>query len=380
MDVYITDLASFLPNDPVDNAAIEEVLGRINEIRSRTKAIMLRNNRIQQRYYALDPATGAFTHNNAQLTAEAVRRLRPREGFRLEEIACLACGTTSPDLLLPGHALMVLGELGLPPVEAVSTAGICLSGMAALKFAWMNVALGQSANAVATGSELSSSFLRANFFAVSADPQADLEREPILAFDADFLRWMLSDGAGAAFLAARPRETGPSLRVDWIETLSYAGELETCMYAGGCKEADGAVSGWRAAGSALEAARANRLAVRQDAKLLGREIVPTMTRTLQAAARKHGLAAGDVDWFLPHYSSHYFRDKFYQGMAAAGFEVPYERWFTNLPTVGNIGSASIYVIMEELFKSGRLQAGERLLCFVPESGRFSHSFMHLTVV
>ena len=58
MDVYLTDLASFLPNAPVDNAAIEDVLGRINQIRSRTKAIMLRNNRIRQRYYAVDPATG----------------------------------------------------------------------------------------------------------------------------------------------------------------------------------------------------------------------------------------------------------------------------------------------------------------------------------
>jgi 3-oxoacyl-[acyl-carrier-protein] synthase-3 len=380
MDVYITDLASFLPNDPVDNAAIEDVLGRINQIRSRTKAIMLRNNRIQQRYYAVDPVTGNLTHSNAQLTAEAVRRLKPREGFRPEEIECLCCGTTSPDLILPGHALMVLGELGLPPVEAVSTAGICLSGVAALKFAWMNVALGQSANAVATGSELSSSFMRANFFAVAADPQADLEREPILAFDADFLRWMLSDGAGAAFLSGQPAAAGPSLRVDWIETLSYAGQLETCMYAGGWKNGDGTVRGWRSAGSAMEAARENYLAVRQDAKLLGREIVPTMTRTLTAAARKRQLTPEAVDWFLPHYSSHYFRDKFYQGMAAAGFEIPYERWFTNLPTVGNIGSASIFVIMEELFKSGRLKPGERLLCFVPESGRFSHSFMQLTVV
>lgn len=46
----------------------------------------------------------------------------------------------------------------------------------------------------------------------------------------------------------------------------------------------------------------------------------------------------------------------------------------------NIGSASIYIIMEELFKSGKLQKREKLLCFIPESGRFSHCFMLLTVV
>jgi 3-oxoacyl-[acyl-carrier-protein] synthase-3 len=67
-------------------------------------------------------------------------------------------------------------------------------------------------------------------------------------------------------------------------------------------------------------------------------------------------------------------------MKETGFEVPYDKWFTNLPYTGNVGSASIYIIMEELFKSGKLKKGEKLLCFIPESGRFSHCFMLLTVV
>ncbi len=381
MDAYITDLASFLPNQPVTNDRIEDVLGRIKAIPSRSKAIMLRNNKIQQRYYALDPETGEFTHNNAQLTAEAVRRLKPYADFNLEDIACLCCGTTSPDVLLPGHALMVMGELCLPACDAVTTAGICIAGMTALKHACMNVAAGFSTNAVATGSELSSSYLRADFFSVIAeDPEADLAKKPILAFDADFLRWMLSDGAGAAFISGEKNPEGLSLRVDWIENISFAGELETCMYAGGWKNEDRTVSGWRAAPSAKEAACCNFLAVRQDARLLGREIVPTMTRALRRAAAKHNLKPADIDWYLPHYSSHFFRDKFFAGMQEAGFEIPYEKWFTNLYTTGNVGAASIYLIMEALFKSGDLEPGQRLLCFIPESGRFSHCFMHLTVV
>jgi len=380
MNVFINDLASFLPNDPVDNAHIEDVLGKVNALPSKAKAITLRSNRIKQRYYAIDPATGAFTHNNAQLTAEAVRNLTPYKGFTPAEIECLCCGTTSPDLLLPGHALMVAGELELPPCDAVTTAGICIAGMTAFKYACMNVAAGLSKNAVATGSELASSFLRANYFAVSADPEADLEKKPILAFDADFLRWMLSDGAGAAFIGPEKNPDGISLQVDWIENVSFAGELDTCMYAGGWQEDDGRVSGWRAASSVTEAVRRNLLAVRQDVRLLGREIVKTKTRALEQVVAKHGLKAEDIDWYLPHYSSHYFREKFYAGMQAADFEIPYEKWFTNLYTTGNVGAASIYLIMEDLFKSGELKPGQRLLCFIPESGRFSHCFMHLTVV
>ena len=45
MDVYINDLAIFLPNDPINNEEIENVLGKINNIRSRVKRIVLKNNK-----------------------------------------------------------------------------------------------------------------------------------------------------------------------------------------------------------------------------------------------------------------------------------------------------------------------------------------------
>jgi 3-oxoacyl-[acyl-carrier-protein] synthase-3 len=37
-------------------------------------------------------------------------------------------------------------------------------------------------------------------------------------------------------------------------------------------------------------------------------------------------------------------------------------------------------MIDELFKNGQLTAGDRLLCFIPESGRFTGSLMHLTAV
>lgn len=380
MSVFINRLSAFFPNAPVSNDDIETVLGQVDNLPSRAKRIVLKNNGIKKRYYALDRDTQALTHTNAQLAAEAVRGLTRGNGFTLAEIQCLCCGTTSPDLLFPGHGLMVLGELGLPPVEAVTTAGICISGMTAFKYAYMNVAMGMSDNAVSVGSELSASFMRSKFFKPSACSDKDPERRPSLAFDTDFLRWMLSDGAGAALLASSPNASGISLKVDWIDYLSYAGELDTCMYSGGIKGENGRVSGWRVVENITPADEKCLMAVKQDIRHLEKNIVSTMQRALKASMDKHGFQAADVDWFLPHYSSAYFRDKFYSGMAAMGCEIPYDRWFTNLPETGNTGSASIYIILEELFGSGRLTPGQRILCFIPESGRFSHCFMQLTVV
>jgi 3-oxoacyl-[acyl-carrier-protein] synthase III len=37
-------------------------------------------------------------------------------------------------------------------------------------------------------------------------------------------------------------------------------------------------------------------------------------------------------------------------------------------------------MLEELFHSGKLKEGEKLLCYIPESGRFAIAYMLLTVV
>lgn len=381
MNVYINDITAFLPHEPVNNDQIEDVLGRINDIPSRTKRIMLRNNKIETRHYAIDRATGKLTHTNAQLAAEAVRKLNPYENFSLDDIECLSCGTTTPDLLFPGHALMVLGELGLPPCDAVTTSGICICGMTALKYAYMNVATNSTKNAVAVGSDLASSYSRATFFAADMVPDTDLEEKPIRAFDAEFLRWMLSDGAGSVFLSGEKNKDRISLKIDWIENISYAGQFETCMYAGGVKNEDGTMTGWRETESIDPVAEQYKFLIKQDTKLLAKEIVKTaMDKALASVVKKHRIKPEEIDWFLPHYSSGYFRDKFYNGMKDIDFEIPYERWFTNLTKKGNTGSASIYIIMEELFNSGKLKKGHKLLCFIPESGRFSHCYMMLTAV
>ena len=57
-----------------------------------------------------------------------------------------------------------------------------------------------------------------------------------------------------------------------------------------------------------------------------------------------------------------------------------EMWYSNLTRVGNIGSAAIFVILDEMMTEGLIKDGDTLLCMVPESGRFVISFMHLTAV
>ncbi len=375
--VYINDIAAFLPNEPVGNDEMEQVLGTVNGHRSRARSLVLRNNGIKQRYYAIDKQSGELRYTNARLTAEAILRLK----LDPAHIDILSCGTSSPDQLMPGHGVMVHGELGSSPCEVNSSAGICTAGIVALKYAWLSVLSGNSKNAVATGSELASTFMHAkNFKPESEAHVTELKQRPEIAFEKDFLRWMLSDGAGAMLLQDHPASDGPSLRIDWLELCSYANEQPTCMYGGAEKNEDGSLRGWREFDSMQELLKRSVLSVKQDVKLLNDNIVrTTVEQALPGIAKKHELRPEDIDYFLPHMSSEYFRPRLAEGLERIDFAIPQEKWFTNLSSKGNTGSASIYIILEELFHSGRLQPGDRLLCFVPESGRFSTSFMHLTV-
>lgn len=381
-NAYITDLGVFLPNAPVGNEEMEQILGMVGGKPSRARRLTLRNNGIKTRYYAIDPRTGKYTHNNAQMTAEAVRALLSKSGMDLRQIDCLSCGTSGPDMLQPAHGFMVHGELGGPPCEVISTAGVCTSSLMALKYAFMNVAMGLVHNAVSTGSEFTSSFMRATHLEPEvADKLARFESQPELAFEKDFLRWMLSDGAGAALVRTEPNRNRLSLRIDWVEGRSFAGTLPPCMYSGAIKHEDGSLQAWREADSPEDLLRRGYFAVQQDPRLLNDHIVSLSVQdTLLPIAAGRGLRAEDVTWFLPHYSSEFFRPKLHAALMDSGFPIPYERWFTNLITKGNVGSAAIYLILEELLYSGRLKKGDRLLCYVPESARFYICYMHLTVV
>jgi 3-oxoacyl-[acyl-carrier-protein] synthase-3 len=106
----------------------------------------------------------------------------------------------------------------------------------------------------------------------------------------------------------------------------------------------------------------------------------TLGEHLQRLQSHFGLQADSIDWFLPHFSSHFFVPHLHEWMGKAGFVIPQERWFTNLAEKGNTGAASPYIMLDGLFRSGRLRPGQRLLLWIPESGRFSSAFALMTVV
>ena len=376
--VYITDTSIFMPNDPVPSEEMEEYLGYINDKPSKSKKIVLRNNGIKTRYYALTKE-GKATHTNAQMTALAVKALFRDNPEKIKDVELLSCGTSSPDQMMPSHGVMVHGWLPeTEAIEVVSPSGVCCAGMHAFKYAYMAVRTGDVHLAVATGSERFSASLVSHVFEEEAQKLKELNENPFIAFDKEFLRWMLSDGAAAFLLSDKPNDKGLSLRVEWIEGASYANEMETCMYMASEKLPDGTLKSYLDY-SPEEIISKSILSIKQDIALLSNNVVPLGAKRIKEIFDKKGLDASDIDYFLPHMSSEFFKSKIFEQIALYGASIPYEKWFVNLSTMGNVGAGSVYLMVHELFHSGRLKKGEKILLLVPESSRFSYMYAMLTV-
>ena len=272
---------------------------------------------------------------------------------------------------------MVHGELGLPALEIASLGGVCASGVDRAE---------ERLPAGARRREAKRRRLRQR----AAEPP--LQGEPLRGVRparASRCRSTPSSCAGCCPTAParrccsrrRPRG-GVSLRVDWIDIRSYAHEHATCMYAGGV-QAPGRLDGPGLARLPdVRRRRARGRAVPAPGRAPARRADPPAASTASSA---WSTRAG---WSRPSSTTSSATTRRSSSARAssscsrkAGASLPEEKWFSNLTTRGNVGSASVFVLLEELRERAAASGpGQQIFVMVPESGRFVVSYMKLTAV
>lgn len=373
-DVFITGTGTFLPGEPIGIEAMEDYIGRIQGRASAVGRRALRWNGVEKRHYALDP-NGRPLHSNASMAAQAVRLALEEAGLGLDDLDHLSTATTQGDYLVPGHGASVHGELACHPLEVASYQSVCASALMAAKGGWLQVRAGEAQVAAISGSEFSSRWFRPEFY----EGTDLLDGKGRLRMEADFLRFTLSDGAGALVMEPRPRPDGLSLRVDWIDLTSLAGRFDPCMWAGSAfADRSDMKSSWSHSGPA-GAHAAGRLALLQDFEQL-RIVIRAWIGVWMEKVDAGRIVPEQVDHLLCHYSARSLRDEIVSLLENTRAMIPQARWFSNLDSVGNIGSASIWVMLDAFMRSGLARRGERVLLIVPESGRAMVGFMMLEVV
>jgi len=368
-EVYITSAGIFLPNQAVSNDEMEDYLGRLYGKDSSLKSRILKQNGIIKRYYAINKKQET-THSNAQLATHAIEAAIAKSELRSKEVTLLCTGTTQGDLPIPGFGSMVHAGLDFNRCEVASFQSVCASGIMALKNGFLQVKSNEKENAVCVGSELSSRMFKSSRF--------EAQNVKALPFDTEFLRWMLSDGAGAFVLENKKSNTGVSLKIEWIEIKSHANEFPVCMFTGKTDNTNEGEQTWLDYPSYEEASKAGAINLQQDVRLLN-NVIQTGVAHYFELIDEGKINKNKIDWLCCHYSSEVFKKPIQELMEKGGGAIAEEKWFSNLTTKGNTGSASIFIILEELMYSGKLKQGDTILCMVPESGRFITSFMQLKV-
>lgn len=362
--VYITDTASFMPGEAVNNEEMDQYIGSINRMSDRIKMRILAENGIQHRHYAIDEK-GQSLHSVTSMGANVVAALSKNNMPQF-----LAAATTGSDCAAPGLANLIQGELALPPLETLSVSGICAASIGALNAAASAIQSGAADTAITVASEFPSRLFKASRFE---------NREADIDFDAHFLRWMLSDGAGGVMLRNQAAAQGISFRLKWIHQRSFSGDMPTCMQVG--QSIGNTLPGYLDYPTLAEAEKAGAFDLRQNIRTLP-NLFDMGLHEYAGLVKDGHVKPSDIDWFLCHYSSERFKPMMADLMQEAGIAIPTEKWFSNLSSKGNTGSASIFIMLDEFFKTKKasLKVGQQIFGFVPESGRFSVAYFLLEVV
>jgi 3-oxoacyl-[acyl-carrier-protein] synthase III len=358
MDCYITRTGSFLPGDRVPNDQIDRYLGLLDG-EALIRQSVLAMNGIEGRFYAQD-AHQHPTYSVYDLATEAAKRCC-ENAPSLQRISYLSAGTTYSPLSGPGICSLLHHRLKeMPwlqsPIEISSHGGICTSAASALLAAIRAIQSGEHTSALCIGTEHASEVLKSTAIKPIDDRAQHAEIRNSQWFMSVFLRSMLSDGAGAFLLSDRPNADQVSLRVNWMHSRSFAHEAPLCMK---LENSSGLLT--------------------QDVHVLARYLVPTATKILIEAMDQHRESMDDYTMVLPHMSSFFFRRKMERAMLSSSRSSTPVPYWTNLKTCGNTGAASIFVMLDEYWKTCQLKNGDRILLFVPESGQFNFVLISLTV-
>ncbi len=371
-DGYITGTGAFLPGPPITNDRMEDRLGRIGGRDSLFGRRALKWNGVESRHYAMNP-DGGVLHTNADMCARAVTAALEAARLPRSALSLLAAATTQGDYLVPGHAAAVHAELGPGALEIASFQSVCGSSLMAAKAAWLSVRAGEHDVAAACAGEFSSRWFRPGFYegTVLVDAKGRLRAE------ADFLRFTLSDGAGA--IVIEPQARPGALRIEFIDIISLADRFDPCMWAGAPVETRADMTtAWAHKGP--RAAHADgAIALLQDFELLKRVIRGWIGEYLRKVDSGR-IKPAEVDHCLVHYSAKSLRAEIVALLEDTAGMIPEEKWFSVLRERGNVGSASIWLMLDALVKDGRVKSGEKILCVVPESGRALVGFMMLEAV
>lgn len=304
MSVKIIGTGSALPQKEVTNEDLAQLVDTSDEwIRERTG--------IGSRHIS----TGETV---VSLAAQACEKALENAGKKASEVDLLLVATCTPEQGIPCAACQVQSLLGAVEAVAFDLNAACAGFLFALHTAWAYIEAGIYKNALIAGSEVLSKIIDWT------------DRGTCVLF---------GDGAGAV-LVERSAEPGILGFVQHSD--GTKGEVLKCD------------------DRQLKNPYVSRPLQSPYVQMDGREVFAFAVRQvpacIQEVLQKQQLAPGDVDLYVLHQANRRIIESI-----AKRLTVDMEKFPTNLGRVGNMSSAAIPVLLDELNREGRLQEGMTLV-------------------
>jgi len=195
--VKVTGSGSFLPGNPVSPDDIEKYLGEITgapenvmKWHRRIKPLMKEMLDVDHYHFAIDPVSRKFTEDNITMSVKAAEIALEKAGLRPGDIDFIAYGSAHQDQM-PTASVRIQEALGIEECAEISIHANCTSAYKALLVAHDLIKNGRYGTALVISSSMASSELRAEYY-----------NQPLITREELFLRYFLSDGAGALILQA----------------------------------------------------------------------------------------------------------------------------------------------------------------------------------
>lgn len=342
---------SYLPGEPLTNEDLERLVGPLPED-------ILEGIQVKRRHWIIDPATGQHRTSNSEMATEAARQALAAAQLEPEQLDLIVTSTASPEYHLPPMATLVQGRLGLRSCANVEIRSGCAGFVEALDLARLYLERGTYETAVVIGSESISPLLVPVF--LGKDPDRIRMRDRMNPYN-------FGDGAAAVVLRAGDGEGEGIL-----------GAAMACV--GGEKAAGMQVIGGGTHAPIHEQLAAKLLVeLKVDVVESGRFTPHVLTEALTEVLRSSGTTAEEIDLcIIPEGNAGYMVEE----LKEAGLLTP--EWlalegkiYENLTEVGATGSAAVPLALDDAWKKGLLEPGDRVMLLAIETSKWKYAGMVL---
>jgi len=356
-DVYIAGVGSFSPGDPIPFDDIERVLGPLTEAPpklqrwiERIRPIMKEMLNLSHYHYALDPRTRKPTEDNVTMAVKSAHKAMSMAGVGPGDIDLILYAGIVMENICPPTSVLVQDALNVKHCAEFSIHSNCTCIYKALQVGSDLLANGRYKTALLVTSQISSAFLRAEYFNQAKLEQADVG-----------LRWFLCDGAGALVLTTDPGRAATGLKVvdTYIESAGVG--LGPDMY---CR-----VGGHRIAPREIYAEGIHHL--KQNFHQVARLGPPLYIQAWANMVKATGLDLARVKHFIMNIPTKHMNDLALE-ILGKEFDLKKVNFYTKLSERGYPGPCAILLALDNFLKDVKMQRGDLVVSTVTESSKWMH--------